>query len=446
MNQNTASSRDVYPVLHPFTYMPEHSSSEGHRFEDSYLQLRRGQGAWVYDEDDQAYLYATTAVPSVGLSRPEVCEAILAQYKTLSFSSTCAQRHGLEQQLASRLLEVCGGHHTKVFYSTDGSGAVEAAMRLARQYFIADGQPKRTKFISLEGGYHGTTFGSGSVTHLGIGAAFGPGLSGCVSVPAPNLYRPPLEGSSDWIIRYCLDQLEEAIFEEGPDEIAAILLEEVQGVNGIVPIPSAYLTAVRDIATKHGILVIMDEVGTGLGRTGYWTSSQKIGLIPDLLVLSKGLTGGYFPMGATLISPQLEQRLFGQGGIFLHGSTQSGHPVGCAAALAVLDIMEKEQVVLNARERGAWILEQLRLHLADHPHVGEIRGAGMMIGIEYVTDHQTKAPADFSLGMRLTSNLRKEGILGNYFNNVLSLLPPLTLTEAEAEQLVLGVTAATRAL
>lgn len=436
MTYMTEDGTKPYPLLHPFTYMPEPSAFDSG---SPYIRLCRAQGCWAYDEQNQAYLYATTGATSVGLGHPRVLEAIAKQYEALSFASTCAQSHPLAVPLAERLIRLCGGHYAKAFYSADGSGAVESAMRLARQYWIAVGQPKRTKFVSLEGGYHGTTFGSGSVTHLGIREMFGPGLAGCYNAAAPNLYRPPVEGKPEWIVSFCLDHLEETIFEAGPDEVAAVLLEPVQGVNGIVPLPREYVAGVRELTRKYGILLVMDEIGTGLGRAGHWTVSQHFGIQPDLLTVSKGLTGGYFPLTATLLSAEMDRLLFGRGGFFLHGVTLSGHPVGCAAAMAVLDILEEEGLVERSRREGDAMLSELKSGLGDHPFVGDVRGMGMMLAIEFVACKDSKQPVDDAFGLQLSKLLREAGVLGSFLSGVLTLYPPLTLSQDEARQLTNAV-------
>ncbi len=431
----------MYATLHPFTYMAGQLAS-AEQFQTANLCLVKGSGVWAADSRNHWHFYATTAVPSVGLGNAEVIRRITQQYETLSFGSTCAQTHPLIEQLSRRLIAWTGEPFTQVFYSNDGSGAVETAMRLARQYHIAAGEKKRTKFISLEGNYHGTTFATGSVTHMGIRETFGPGLHDCHAAPAPNLFRPPIDGSQETVIRYCTDLLEELIFELSPNEVAAVLLEPIQGVYGIVPIPETFIRNVRAITEKYGILLIMDEVATGCGRTGSWTASQALGIQPDFLALSKGLTGGYFPMGATLIADPVKGRLFGEGGIFLHGSTQSGHPVGCAAALAVMDYIEEWELIENADVMGAHILDSLRSGLQHYGNVGDIRGKGMMLGIEFVKNKLAKEPVDYDFGERLSAALKREGVLGNWFNGTLLLYPPLTTTRMEADYLIQGVTKA----
>ncbi|WP_246070538.1 aminotransferase family protein [Paenibacillus kobensis] len=428
-----------YSTLHPFTYMPGYSSLTSQGFHESNTYLIRGEGVWVYDQHNKRYMYATTAVPSVGLCNPYVTDKIALQYATLNFASTCGQTHPLVEQLSQRLIGLCGEPFGQVFYSNDGSGAVETAMRLARQYYLSLGENKRTKFISLEGNYHGTTFGTGSVTHMGINESFGPALENCYSVPTPNKYRPPIDGTYEQVIQYCLDLLEETIFENGPDEIAAVLLEPIQGVNGIIEIPRSYIQKVRRLTERYGILLIMDEVGTGIGRTGGWLMTHELDVSPDLLAVSKGLTGGYFPMGATLVSRAIASQLFDRGGIFLHGSTQSGHPVGCAAAMAVLDCLEQDQLIDQIKPKGEHIINSFRRALSTHPHVGDIRGKGLMIAIEMVSDRINKGAVSYDYGKRLSAALRHEGVLGNWFNSILILYPPLSSTWNEIEVLIDGV-------
>lgn len=425
-----------YKVLHPFTFMPGYENVNVTDISNQYISIAKGKGSWVYDKEGKAYLYTTTAVPSVGLGNDEIINHITNQYKKLSFASTCAQTHNLINELAERLIKICGDNYGSVFFSNDGSGAVETAMKLARQYFLSKGNNTRTKFLSLEGNYHGTTFGSGSVTHMGIKETFGPDLEDCYSAPAPNLYRPPIEGTEKEIIEYCILELEKQIEDIGANTIAAVLLEPIQGVNGIVVLPEEYITAVRQITKKYGILLIMDEVATGIGRTGNWLASHHYNVQSDLLALSKGITGGYFPMGVTVMSNEIIQQLVGNGGIFLHGSTQSGHPIGCAAALAVLDFIEEKGLIENTRTKGNHILNKLREEFSNTNFVGDIRGMGFMISMEFVNDKVTKEPLSFEYGEELTRILHENGLLGNYFNGNLIMYPPLTLSDNEMEYLI----------
>ncbi|WP_242069638.1 aspartate aminotransferase family protein [Paenibacillus dendritiformis] len=431
-----------YPFLHPFTFMPPIAQ----QVQSPFISLVKGEGPWIYDQDGNKYMYLTTAVPSIGLGNSRVIERIHEQYLRMSYASTCEQTHPIAAKLAERLLSIAGEPMSMAFFTTDGSGAVETAMKLARQYFISLQQPERTKFISVQGNYHGTTLGSGSVTQLGIQSSFGPGLQGCYSIPSPYPYHH-ISDSADELVAGSLHSLRSIIHEQGPEKIAACVVELVQGVNGAVPMPKSFIKELGELSRKHEILLIVDEVTTGLGRTGSWLASHEYEIEPDMLILSKGLTGGYFPMGATLFSKKVSSQLFDGGGIFLHGSTQNGHPIGCEAALAVLDIIEEEGLVNNSQTVGAQIMDELRSALAGHPNVADIRGAGLMIGIEFKDTQEGKSSGlSLEWGGRLSTNLRNEGILANFFNGTLIIYPPLNISQDEAEFIWRGIINAVKAM
>lgn len=431
-----------YPFLHPFSLMPPIAQ----QVQFPFISLVKGEGPWIYDQDGKKYMYLTTAVPSIGLGNSRVIERIREQYLKMSYASTCEQTHPIAAKLAKRLISIAGEPMSMAFFTMDGSGAVETAMKLARQYFISLQQPERMKFISIEGNYHGTTFGSGSVTQLDIQSSFGPVLQGCYSIPSPYPYHHISDSADELAVR-SLQALRNIIHEQGAERIAACVVELVQGVNGAVPMPKSFIKELGELTRKHEILLIVDEVTTGLGRTGSWMASHEYEIEPDMLILSKGLTGGYFPMGVALFSEKISSQLFDGGGIFLHGSTQNGHPVGCEAALTVLDIIEEGELVKNTQTVGALILDQLRSALAGHPHVADIRGAGLMIGIEFKNTQEGKRNGvSLEWGGRLSANLRREGILGNIFNGTLIIYPPLNITQDEAEFIWRGIINAVKAM
>ncbi|MFD2673314.1 aminotransferase family protein [Marinicrinis sediminis] len=407
-------------VLHPFTYMPPVSQRNG----EEWLKLVMGEGCWVYDEQDTAYLYTTTAVPALGFGQKQIQKRLHRQYRKLSFASICASTHEHVEELAQRLIDVTSSRFSQVFFSNDGSGAVESAMKLSRLYHAMRGEPERTGFISFSGNYHGTTFASGSVTDMGIDGVFGPGLEQCWIAPFPRNHLD-------------LDQLEQQMLEKGTDQIAAVLVEPIQGVGGIVAMPDACFAQIRQLCNKYGILLIADEVTTGLGRAGTWSVSEDQQLHADLIVYGKGLTAGYFPMAATLITDDMVQTLFASGGIFLHGATLSGHPVGCAAALEVLNIMERKQLVRRSAQLGAVILQKLQHRLHDYECVRETRGRGLMLAVSFQTAAKESVGADW--GTRFSGYLREAGILANFFNSDLIMYPPLTISDQEAQFLIEGV-------
>ncbi|WP_214482995.1 aminotransferase class III-fold pyridoxal phosphate-dependent enzyme [Bacillus sp. SM2101] len=431
-----------YSVLHPFSFMPNLENKTEEDIKNIYTYLEQGKGCWVHDNLGKKYFYGTTAVPTVGLGNNRIINAMNKQLEKLSFGSTCGQTHELLQPLGKKLIDLTKNQFSLTFFSNDGSGSVETAMKLTRQYFNMLGLEGKSHFISLNGNYHGTTLASGSITNLGIKENFGDALHNCLSAPFPNMLRPPIEGTEEDIIKYCLNQLKNMIDEVQPENIGALIIEPVQGVNGVIPLPKTYLKEVEILAKKNNILLITDEVTTGLGRTGYWTASEYYDIQPDLLTISKGLTGGYFPMGVTLISEKIENVLLKDGGIFLHGSTQCGHPVGCAAALELISIIEDESLLENAKEIGQYIKSNLTSNLSDVSCVGDIRGLGMMISIEFVTDKQTKKPINFEMGECFSREISNYGVLGNYFNSIFLLYPPLNTTLDEANFVIDSITKA----
>lgn len=433
-----------YAVWHPFTGMPhlEEMTPEAVRARFSFMT--RGEGSWVYDQQGKAFLNLLNAASSLGLGRPDILAAITAQYERLSFHPLFAQGHEQAERLASRLLARSPLPDGLVFYATDGTGTVETALKLARLYFMATGQPDRTQFISLEGAYHGTSYGALSVTQMGMDPLFQPMVPGCHAVPFPNTFRPPAGVASEEVSAWAIGQLEAKLAEIGPNRVAGILLEPIQGVKGCRPLPAAYIEAVCAMTQRYGILLIADEVTTGLGRTGEWFATESWPTPPDMICLAKGLTAGYFPLGATLVAPRLFQPLASMG--FPHGTTAAGHPVGCATALAVLDLLEREDLVEGAARQGARLLAALQEAIGQHLRVGEIRGRGMMLGIEFVEDRATMRPPGADLSRAIRRLFAEAGLLVAYMDGITTLYPPLTLSDAEEQELTQRIIQAVNAL
>jgi len=432
----------TYAVWHPFTAMPPYSALTPERLHTDLLFIERAQGAWVQDERGSWYLNLLNAINAVGFGRQSVLEAIERQYRQLTFHPLFAHGHRPAEALAARLLGHAPSSMRMVFFANDGSGAVETALKLARFYFMVQGRPERRHLISLEGAYHGVSYGALSVTHMDMHSLFAPVVPDCHAVPAPHPFRPPIQAPPDEVVAWCVSQLERKIDEIGADKVAAVVVEPVQGVRGCVVLPDDYFRQVRSLTRRHGILLIADEVSTGLGRTGQWFASAE--WEPDMIAVSKGLTSGYFPLGATLVSGLIYEAVQGMG--FPHGSTTAGHPVGCAAAQAVIDIIEQESLVENAARVGAFLLDGLRTHLKAHPHVGDVRGRGMMLAVEFVQDRESKEPPNGDLRRRIMLALRAQGLLTAYFEGAVTLYPPLSLTQAEASELVGRFAAAAESL
>lgn len=321
----------------------------------------------------------------------------------------------------------------RAFFTSGGSDAVETALRLARQYHRIRGELDRTKFISLRQGYHGTHFGGASVN----GSAkfrrnYEPMLPGCFHIPAPWVYRNPFdEPDPARLAELCAAALEAEIKFQSPDTVAAFIMEPVLGAGGVIVPHESFMPMVRDICDRHGVLLIADEVITAFGRTGAWTGSRLWGVKPDLASIAKGITNGYFPFGATMISEKVTDAFesnrdaFGAIG---HGYTYSAHPVGAAAALATLKEIAKANVAENAAVQGDTLLSGCRELQGRHSIVGDIRGKGLMISLELVADRATRQPAGKDVLEKVLQTAYENGVMVRISGNIVILSPPLVIT------------------
>ncbi|MDQ1485693.1 MAG: hypothetical protein QOJ62_1386 [Actinomycetota bacterium] len=402
----------------------------------------RGEGAWVYDAKGRRYLdgLAGLFVSMVGHGRAEIAEAGARQAKELAYFPLWSYAHPRAVELAERLANLAPGDINRVFFTTGGSEAVESAWKLARQYFRSTGQPDRYKVISRDIAYHGTTMGALSITGLpGIKAPFEPLVPGSVRVPNTNFYRAPEHGDDiEAFGRWAADEIERAILREGPETVAAVYLEPVQNSGGCFPPPPGYFQRVREICTRHGVLLVSDEVICAFGRLGHYFGSDRYGYQPDIITVAKGLTSGYAPIGAMLVSDRLMEPFLKDTTTFLHGITFAGHPVSAAVALANLDVFEKEDLLGHVRENeGAFraTLEKLN----DLPIVGEIRGDGYFYGIELVKDKSTRESFDDAESERLlrgflSGALFDAGLIcraDDRGDPVIQLAPPLIVGQPE---------------
>ena len=277
-----------------------------------------------------------------------------------------------------------------MYFTTGGSEAVESAWKLARQYFKLRGEPMRHKVISRYLAYHGTSMGALSITGLAaIKAPFEPLVPGTAKAANTNRYRCQLCSKADACTLACADDIEQMILREGPETVAAVFVEPVQNAGGCFVPPEGYLAQVREICDRYGVLMVSDEVICAFGRLGAWFGAERYGYQPDIITMAKGLTSGYAPLGAMVVSDRIAEPFVGSGEAFLHGFTFAGHPVSCAAALANLDIMEREDLTGHVRDHEDELRSSLET-LADLPIVGEVRGAGYFYGIELVKDQATK--------------------------------------------------------
>ena len=404
---------------------------------DSMIVVR-GEGCRLWDAAGDEYLdtAAGLALTQVGHGREELAEAAAAQMRELEYYPSFwefANPRAIE--LAARLAALAPGDLPKVFFTSGGSEGIEVAARMARLYHHERGEPGRTVLLARRSAYHGVGYGSGSLTGFDdYHAGFAPMLPDVHHLTPPWAYRAELfdgEDPSD----YCVRELEQTIEALGADRIAAFVGEPIMGVAGMVTPPDDYWPRVVEVLRAHGILVIADEVICAYGRTGRWFASEHYGIAPDIVVSAKGITSGYVPLGAVLVSSEVAGKLdLGPDG-FPIGYTYTGHPTACAVALANLDIIEREGLVERAAELGERLLADLA-PLAELPIVGEVRGVGLMLAVELARD----TAAGPEIGAIASRDLReRHRLIVRAHESVLSLSPPLVIADDEVERVVGGL-------
>ncbi len=353
----------------------------------------RGEGTHIYDDKGKRYLdgLAGLFVVQAGHGRTELAETASKQAQELAFFPVWSYAHPKAVELAERLAHEAPGDLNKVFFTTGGGEAVETAWKLAKQYFKLMGKPTKYKVISRAVAYHGTPQGALSITGLpALKAPFEPLVPGAHKVPNTNIYRAPIHGDDPEAFgRWAADQIEQQILFEGPETVAAVFLEPVQNAGGCFPPPPGYFRRVREICDQYDVLLVSDEVICAFGRLGTTFACDKFGYVPDMITCAKGMTSGYSPIGACIISDRLAEPFYQGDNTFLHGYTFGGHPVSAAVGIANLDLFEREglnQHVLDNEGNFRATLEKL----LDLPIVGDVRGNGFFYGIELVKDKHTK--------------------------------------------------------
>ena len=425
--------------MHPFTSAAEHA-------EGVPKLMVEGAGIYVRDNGGKEYLDAMAGLWCVnaGYGRDEIVDALSDQARRLPYYHTfLSMTNEPAARLADRLISLAPGHMSKVFFGSSGSDTNDTQVKIVWYYHNVLGKPEKKKIIARRGGYHGSTLAGASLSGLShMHGAFDLPLDRFIHVEAPHYWRNAPAGLTELEYSDLLaSNLEECIVRNGPDTVGAFIAEPIQGAAGVVPPPEGYFRAIVPVLRKYEILFIVDEVICGFGRLGEWWGSDFYGLEPDLMSTAKGLTSGYVPMSACLISDGVWEILregSSQFGPFAHGYTYSGHPVAAAAALANLEIIEREGLVQNAAKVGAYLQESLRDAFADHPLVGEVRGAGLIAGIELVEDRDTKKPFDPSLAVarRLHELLMEEGLICRAVFDTLAFSPPLVLANEDVDSIV----------
>ncbi|MBW2038333.1 MAG: adenosylmethionine--8-amino-7-oxononanoate transaminase [Deltaproteobacteria bacterium] len=423
-------------IWHPFTQMRDYQEMEP-------VIIERGEGAYLIDIYGRRYLDGVSSLWVIihGHRREEIDQAIVEQMGKISHSTLLGLSNPPAIELAKKLVEITPQGLERVFYSDNGSTANEAALKVAFQYWQHRGYKGKTTFISFKNAYHGDTLGAVSVGGIDLfHQAYRPLLFPVFQAEAPYCYRCPQGRTWPGCGLECLRDLED-ILEGHHQEVAALIIEPlVQGAAGMITHPPGFLQRVRELCTRYGVLMIADEVAVGFGRTGKMFACEHEGVKPDLMVLAKGITGGYLPLAATLTTEEIYQAFLGEYHefkTFFHGHTYTGNPLACAAALANLEVFERDETL----ERLAPKIELLTWRLEEFnalPIVGEVRQRGFMVGIELVADKGTKAPfpPQEEIGIRVILEARKKGAIIRPLGDVIVIMPPLGITEGELEQLV----------
>jgi taurine-pyruvate aminotransferase len=404
--------------------------------------VTEASGSWVTDIDGNRYLDGMSGLwcVNIGYGREELAEAAYEQLKSLAYFPL-TQSHVPAIKLSEKVSEWLGGEY-RVFFSNSGSEANEVAFKIARQYHHQNGQPGRYKFISRHRAYHGNTMGALAATGQSIRKQkYEPLAPGFLHVSPPYCYRCPFGKSYGSCSLECAQVFDEVINWEGEETVAGVIMEPVITGGGVIVPPPEYLPKVREICDKYGVLLIVDEVICGFGRSGRKFGHQNFGVKPDIVTMAKGITSAYLPLSATAVRADIADK-FNEQGVnlhFRHVNTFGGNPAACALALKNLEIMEEEKLIEKAERLGAELREKLSF-LENHPHVGDIRSFGFLMGIEMVEDRATKEPAAPDKLTRVIAACKQRGlIIGRNgdtvpgFNNILTLSPPFSTTSDDLD-------------
>lgn len=439
---NSLQSRDIASTLHPYTNLVRHR-------QDGPLVLTKGDGCWVIDDAGNRYLEGMAGLwcASLGFSEPRLAAAAERQLRTLPFYHQFGGKaHDAGIEIAEALLAIAppaagGGRFDKVLFANSGSEANDTAIKLIWYYNNARGRPEKKKILARTRGYHGVTVASASLTGLPNNHRdFDLPIANILHIDCPSYYRYAEPGESEEAFTDRLAaNLEARILAEGPDTVAALFAEPIMGAGGVVLPPEDYFAKIQPILRKYDILLVADEVICGFGRTGAMWGSQRFGLQPDLLTCAKALTSGYLPMSATLVSAPIFETIAensNQIGTFGHGFTYTGHPVAAAVAVETLKIYAERDIVQRVQALAPRLQNGLR-RFASHPLVGEVRGTGLIAGLELVKDKTTKtafAP-HLGVGPTLAQRAQAHGLIVRAIGDTIGICPPLIISEAEIDQL-----------
>ncbi len=426
-------------IWHPFTQMHDYEA-------ETPIIIERAKGAYLYDVRGRRYLDGVSSlwVTVHGHRKAALDSAVRQQLSKVSHSTLLGISNVPAVRLARMLVDRAPAGLSKVFYSDSGSTAVEIGLKMAFQFWQQHrngAHKKRTRFVCFENAYHGDTIGSVGVGGIDLfHQLYRPLLMNSIRVPSPYCYRCPLGLRKESCDMACVEPLERTV-EKHADEICGLVIEPlVFAAAGIIVQPKGYLRRVRQICDRFGILMIADEVAVGIGRTGVMFACEREGVKPDILAAAKGLSGGYLPVAATLATDEIYQGFLGEyeeTRTLFHGHTYTGNPLACAAAIANLEVFDREQTLKKVRKKIE-LLEGLLRPLCDLPHVGEVRQCGLMVGIELVRDKQTREPHEMKekIGIKVVTEARRMGMIIRPLGNVIVLMPHLSFTKSQLERMV----------
>jgi 4-aminobutyrate---pyruvate transaminase len=435
---NSAASRDIASQLHPYSHLKKHET-------DGPLVLSEGKGIYVYDENGKQYVEGMAGLwcTALGYGNERLVEAAARQMRKLSYSHVFNHKsHDPSIDLAERLLELMPVPMSKVFFNNSGSEANDTAVKMVWYYNNARGKHRKKKIIGRVKGYHGVTVASASLTGLPNNHRdFDLPIANIRHADCPHHYRfgKPGESEEQFATRLA-ESLDAQILREDPETVAAFIAEPVMGAGGVIVPPKTYFEKIQAVLKKYDVLLIADEVICGFGRTGKMFGSETFGLKPDIMTMAKALSSAYLPISATIVSEELYQAFVRQSekiGVFAHGYTYSGHPVCAAVAVETLNIYKEIDLLGHVQKVSPRFLKGVRAY-ADHPLVGEVRGVGMVAGVELVKDKTTKQPFDLAqgVGAYFAKRTEEHGLIVRALGDTIALCPPLIISEPEIDDML----------
>ncbi len=430
--QASWEQRDLAHIWHPCSQMKDYETLPP-------MVIDHAKGPWLYDIHGKKYLDIVSSwwANLLGHCNPEINEAIKEQLDSLEHVIFANFSHRPAIELAERLAEITPDRINKFHFNDNGSSSVEAALKMCFQFYHQTGKPEKQRFMCLTEGYHGETIGALSVGSMDLFAKmYQPMMMDNIHVQAPDCYRCPYGKDREHCACECFEHAEKA-FAEHAHETAAMIVEPLlQGSAGMRIYPPLYLKKLRALCDKYDVKLIADEIATGFGRTGTMFACEQAGISPDVMTISKGLTGGYLPMSVTCVSDEIYDAFYadyGEGKAFPHSHTYAGNPIGCATALAVQKIMKEQHILETAAENAKWLTAELSKAFAHHPNVGEIRHIGLIHAIELVKDPETKEPLDAKkrTGYAIYKKALERGLVLRPLGDILYFNPPLNITREE---------------